>query len=130
MLVANHEENQQLAALAATIETTTIFSHFRMLYKLNMVLSYVWVDLRLKFLSIESQNTKKGLRTKKLWPSEVGGHNQKIQCPEPAGAYCFLSFSDIIKVIVALRYRWVDSRLKGLSIESNNSHNGILTKEL
>ena len=53
-----------------------------------------------------------------------------VRCAEPAGAYCFLSFSDIIRVQVALIYIWVASRLKGLSIESKNSHNGILTKEL
>ena len=95
-----------------------------------MVSSYIWVDSRLKGLSIEFKNTQKGLRTKKLWPSEVGGHNQKIRFAEPAGAYCFLSFSDIIWVQVALSYIWVDSRLKGLSIESKNTQNGLWTKKL
>ena len=81
--MASHEENQQLVSLAAV--EATIFSHFRMYYKLNMVSLYIWVDSRLKGLSIESNNTQKGLWTKKLWPSEVGGHNQKIRCAEPAG---------------------------------------------
>ena len=83
MQVASHEENQLLAAVAAA---TTIFSNFWMYYKLNIVSIYIWVDFRLKGLSIESQNTKKGLRTKKLWLFEDGGHNQKIRCAEPAGA--------------------------------------------
>ena len=96
----------------------------------QLALSYIWVDVRLKGLSIESKNTQNGLRTKKLWPSEVGGHNQKIRCAEPVGAYCFLSFSDIIWVQVALRYICVDSRIIGLSIESKNTQNGLRTKKL
>ena len=88
-----------------------------------MVSIYIWADLRLKELSIESKNTKKALRTKKLWESEVRGHNQKIRCAEPEGAYCFLSFLDII-------YIWRDYILKGITMESKNSHYRILTKEL
>ena len=81
MQVASHEENQQLVALAAVVAAAaavvaaaaaaTIFSHFWIYYKLNMVSLYIWVDSRLKGFSIESKNTQKGLRTKKLWPSEV-----------------------------------------------------------
>ena len=52
----------------------------------------IWVDSRLNGISLESKNTQKGLRTKKLRPSEIRGHNQKIRCTEQAGAYCFLSF--------------------------------------
>ena len=99
MQVASHEENQQLAALVGAAETVvaaTVFSNFWMYYKLNMVSSYIWVNLRLKGLSIESKNSQKGLRTKKLGLSEVGGHNQEIRCAEPAGPYYFLSFSYII----------------------------------
>ena len=36
--------------------------------------SYIWMDFRLKGLSIESKNTRNEVRTKKLWSSEVGGH--------------------------------------------------------
>ena len=95
-----------------------------------MVSSYIWVDFRLKGPSIESMSTQKGLRTKTLRSSEVEGHNQKIRCTEPVGAYSFLSFYDIIGVQVALSYKWVYARLKGLSIEPKNSHNEILTKGL
>ena len=70
------------------------------------------------------------LRTKKLWLSEVGGHYKKIRWTKPSRGYCFVSFSDIIGVQVALSYIWVDCRLKGFSIESKNSHNKILLKEL
>ena len=87
-------------------------------------------DSRIKGLSIESKNTQKRLRTKKLGLSEIKGHNQNIWYVEPVGAYSFLSFSDIIRVQVALSYIRVDYRLKGISIESKNSHNGIQMKEL
>ena len=70
--VASREENQQLAA-PAVAATATIFCNFRTYYKLNIVSSYVWMDCRLKGLSIESKNTQNGVRMKKLWSSEVGG---------------------------------------------------------
>ena len=63
MQVASHEENPQLAALAeaaAALAAPTAFSHFRIDYKLIVVSRYIWVDLRLKGLSKESKNTKKG----------------------------------------------------------------------
>ena len=36
---------------------------------------------------------------------------------EPIGAYYFSSFLDIISVQIALSYIWMNSKLKGLSIE-------------
>ena len=81
-------------------------------------------------VSLESRNTQKGLRTKKLWPFEIGGHNQKIWCTEPSRAYSFLSFSGITYIQFVLSYIWVDSILKWIFIVSMNSHNKILIKEL
>ena len=72
MHIASREENQQLAAIAVAAEAT-VFCHFRTHYKLNIVSSYIWMDSRLKGLSIESKNTQNGVRTKKLCVSEVGG---------------------------------------------------------
>ena len=72
MQVASREENQQLAAHAVAA-ATTIFCHFWTYYKLNIVSSYIWMDSRLKGISIESNTTQNGVRTKKLWSSEVGG---------------------------------------------------------
>ena len=46
------------------------------------------VDARHKGLSIESKNTQNGLWTKKLWSSEVGGHNQKICSKEQCHPGC------------------------------------------
>ena len=40
---------------------------------LNIVSRYIWMDSKLKGISIESKNTQNGVRTKELWPSEVGG---------------------------------------------------------
>ena len=77
MQVASREENQQLAALAA-IAVATGFCHFRTYYKLKIISIYIWMDSRLKGLSIESKNTQIGLRTKNLWPSEVIDKSRKI----------------------------------------------------
>ena len=72
MHIASREENQQLAATAVAA-ATTVFCNFRTYDKLNIVSSYIWMDSRLKVLSIESKNTQNGVQTKKLWSSEVGG---------------------------------------------------------
>ena len=72
MHIASREENQQLAATAVTA-AATVFCHFRTHYKLNIVSRYIWMNSRLKGLSIESKNTQNGVRTKKLCASEVGG---------------------------------------------------------
>ena len=71
MHIANREENQQFAATAVAA-AATVFCHFWTYYKLNIVSSYIWMDSRLKGLSIESKNTQNGVRTKKLCASEVG----------------------------------------------------------
>ena len=72
MHIASREENQQLAATAVA-EVATLFCHFRTYYKINIASRYIWIDSRLKGLSIESKNTQNEVRTKKLWSSEVGG---------------------------------------------------------
>ena len=39
----------------------------------------IWLDFRLRDLSIESKNVQNGLRTRKLWSSEVGtSYEQKL----------------------------------------------------
>ena len=72
MHIASREENQQLAATAVAVEST-VFCHFKTSYKLNIISSYIFMDSRLKGLSIEFKNTQNGVRTKKLWSSEVEG---------------------------------------------------------
>ena len=71
MLIASQEENQKFASTAVAA-AATVFCHFWIYYKLNIVLSYIWMNSRLKGLSIESKNTQNGVRTKKLCASEVG----------------------------------------------------------
>ena len=70
--IASREENQQFTATAVAA-AATVFCHFWTSCKLNIVLSYILMDSRLKGLSIESKNTQNGVRTKKLCASEVGG---------------------------------------------------------
>ena len=65
MQVASPEENQQLAAAAAAA-AATVFCHFRVYYKLNIISIYIWIDSRLKGLSIESKNTHNGVLMKEL----------------------------------------------------------------
>ena len=55
---------------------------------LKIVSTYIWMDSRLKGLSIEFKNTSNGVRTKKLWSSEVRStklenktHGAKISHP-------------------------------------------------
>ena len=57
MHIASREENQQLAATSVTV-AATVFCHFRTYYKLKIVSSYIWMDSRLKGISIESTNTQ------------------------------------------------------------------------
>ena len=64
MQVACREENQELAAPAAA--AATVFCHFQVYYKLNITSIYIWIDSRLKGLSIESNNTHNGVLTKEL----------------------------------------------------------------
>ena len=65
MQVTSREENQQLVAPAAA-EATTVFYHFRVYYKLNIISIYIWIDSRLKGIFIESKNTHNGVLTKEL----------------------------------------------------------------
>ena len=65
MQIASHEENQQLAA-PAVAAAATVFYHFQVYYKINIVSRYIWINSRLKGLSIESKNTQKGVLTKDL----------------------------------------------------------------
>ena len=45
----------------------------------NFINIYIWMDFRLKWISIESKNTQNGARTRKLRSSEVGGLAQTVQ---------------------------------------------------
>ena len=65
MQFASREENQQLVALAATA-AATVFCHFWVYYKLNIISIYIWIDSILKGLSIESKNTHNEVLTKEL----------------------------------------------------------------
>ena len=56
MQVTSREENQQLAA-PAVAAAATVFCHFRVYYKLNIISIYIWIDSRFKGLSIKSKNT-------------------------------------------------------------------------
>ena len=49
---------------------------------------------------------------------------------KPARAYYFSSFSECICIQIALSYIWMDSRLKGLSIESKNTIIGVWRRKL
>ena len=65
-------------------------------------------DYILKDISIESKNTKFGVLTKELC---------KLQAMKKI---CSISEPTIVETTVALNYIWINSRLKGLSIESKN----------
>ena len=56
MRIASREENQKFAATAVAA-AATVFCNFWIYYKLNIVLIYIYMDSRLKGLSIESKNT-------------------------------------------------------------------------
>ena len=78
MRIASREENQKIAATAVAA-AATVFCHFWIYYKLNIVLIYIWMDSRLKGLSIESKNTQNGVRTKKLCALQAGKKIRKLQ---------------------------------------------------
>ena len=65
MQVASREENQELVAPAAAA-AATVFCHFWVYYKLNIISIYILIDSRLKGVSIESNNTHNGVLTKEL----------------------------------------------------------------
>ena len=55
--------------------------------------------------------------------------NQQLAAAAAAAAIVFYHFRVDYKLNIISIYRWIDSRLKELSIESKNTHNGVLTKE-
>ena len=60
------------------------------------------MDFRLKGLSIESKNTQNRARTRKLWPSEVGGLAQTVQlgsCVKPTKLHSRGSFKAPVHAI-------------------------------
>ena len=65
MQVASREENHQLVAPAAAA-AATVFYNFRVYYKQNIISIYIWIDSRLKGLSIEFKNAHNGVLTKEL----------------------------------------------------------------
>ena len=71
MHIASQKKNQQLVATAVAV-AATVFCHFRTYYMLNILSIYVWMDSRLKGLSIESKNTQNGVLTKKLCTLQAG----------------------------------------------------------
>ena len=56
--------------------------------------------------------------------------NQELAAPVAASAIVFCHFRVYYKLNILSIYMLIDSRLKFLSIESKNTHNGVLTKEL
>ena len=126
------KKNQQLAA-TAVVAAVTVFCHFQVYYNLNIVSSYIWMDSRLKELSVESNNTQNRVLTKELCKLQAMKKNQQLGATAVAAAAAatvFCHFRTSCKLKIVSRYIWMDSRLKGLSIESKNTQNGVLTKEL
>ena len=57
--------------------------------------------------------------------------NQQLVAPvAAAAAILFCHFRVYYKLNIISIYIWIDSIIKGLSIESKNTHKGVLTKEL
>ena len=55
--------------------------------------SGIWLDSRLRDLSMESKNTQNGVRTRKLWSSEVGAlYEQKLTCRTDRHLLSFVFF--------------------------------------
>ena len=46
-------------------------SNFKQIFENQLPFKGIWLDFRLKGLSVESKNERIGVRTKKLWPIEV-----------------------------------------------------------
>ena len=129
MQVASREENQQLAAPTAAA-TATIFCHFRVYYKLNIISIYIWIDSRLKGISIESKNTHNEVLPKESYKLQAVKKISNLQhLQQQQQLLSFIIFGCTISSIL-YQYIWIDSRLKGLSTESKNTHKGVLTKEL
>ena len=63
---------------------------------------YIWMDSRLKGLSIESKKTQNRTRTRKLWSSEVGDLAQIVQqgsCVKPTKLHSRGFFKALIHAI-------------------------------
>ena len=133
MQVASREENQQLASPTAAT-AATVFCHFRVYYKLNIISIYIWIDSRLKFLSIEFKNTHNEVLMKELCKLQAvvsSEENQQLATPAAAVATTVIfHFRVYYKLNIISIYIWIDSILKWLSIESKNTYNGVLTKDL
>ena len=57
--------------------------------------------------------------------------NQQLAAPAVAAAsIVFCHFRTYYELNIVSTYTWMDSRLKGLSIESKNTQNGVWTKNL
>ena len=56
--------------------------------------------------------------------------NQQLAAPAAVVAIVVCHFQVYYKLNIISIYIWIDSLLKGLSIESKNTHNEVLTKEL
>ena len=55
----------------------------------------ILLDSRLRYISIESKNAQNGLRTRKLWSSEVGAsHEQQLTCKTDSYLLSFIFFED------------------------------------
>ena len=53
----------------------------------------IWLDSRLRELSIESKNAQNGLRMRKLWSSEVcASHELQLTCRTERYLLSFVSF--------------------------------------
>ena len=78
----------------------------------------IWLDYRLRDLSIESKNAQNGLRTRKLWSSKVGVAKlipyTRSARPKEVG-------SAIFEHQMPSTGMWSDSILKDISIESKNT---------
>ena len=91
------------------------------------------MDSRLKELSIESKNTQNGVLTKalcKLQAVKKIGNLQHLLQQQQQQSLFLIIFGYNLSLICINLCIWVDYRLKGLSIESKNTQNGVLTKEL
>ena len=67
----SHRHNQATCTLGATINFQSCSIH-------PLSPTGIWLEYWLNGISIESKNTENGVRTKKLWPSEIGGHDHCV----------------------------------------------------
>ena len=48
-----------------------------------MPITGIWLDSKLKELFIESKNARNGVKTRNIWSSEVGVHQEPHCCANP-----------------------------------------------